>query len=167
MTEPWDPWYLEFWYGDEGQRPYGIIEAHVREDYVRAIRKLAKAPENKPWKACDCTVVASHWAHLLREFGPKDDPLSVRAIGGMGDCHDGIPAPSRGYVLTKRPRRIGRHYWVVIGEDEWIFDPTAHQFDTAICPTERKPGIELARYWCDGRPFAAHRPLGPGSCGSR
>jgi hypothetical protein len=158
------PWYVEFWYGDDSQHPHGIIETGIREDYVQAIRDLAAEPANNPRSACDCITVAPHWAHLLSKHGPKVDPLPVRSVGGMGDCHDGIAAPSCGYALTKRPRLIGRHFWVVIGGKEWIFDPTAHQFDSGLCVTEKKPGIHLDRYWCGGRSFAARRLLGPGRC---
>ena len=43
-----------------------------------------------------------------------------------------------------------RHYWLEIGADRLIFDPTAHQFDD-------RGGVQLDRYTAGGEPL---RPRG-------
>ena len=43
-----------------------------------------------------------------------------------------------------------RHYWLEVGPDRLIFDPTAHQFDD-------NGGVWLDRYTIDGMPLRPSR----------
>ena len=42
------------------------------------------------------------------------------------------------------------HWWLIVGVDERIFDPTAHQFDL-------RGGISVFRYIVEDRPFVDWR----------
>jgi len=55
-----------------------------------------------------------------------------------------VPAEARsGY--RESDGQIHRHFWLLIGPDHLLFDPTAHQFDN-------KGGVSLDQYTIDGRP---------------
>ena len=139
---------VDFFYpGDE--RPAGVVERAVGADVLATIEALA-APMNERFRAVpaqrgDCRYASAAWERALNGEG-----LDARFVGGEGidaDVH-------RGYMLVPLDRRSGylevdglvhRHFWLEIGPERHIFDPTAHQFDD-------RGGVSLQRYVTDGVP---------------
>lgn len=88
----------------------------------------------------------------------KSHGLAVRTFGGEGVDDD---SPSSDFRIAPLDRRTGyregdnvvhRHYWLEIGADRRIFDPTAHQFDD-------RAGVSLDRYTVDGEPLRPRRDV--------
>lgn len=75
----------------------------------------------------------------------------------MGDMSE--PADVSGY--RRADNTIGKHYWVVMGPEQFIFDPTAYQFVAGgICHVTgmaESGGLSLDRYMLDGRRFVESR----------
>ena len=148
-----DDRFLDFYYPWDNGRPSGVYETGIGEDVVSEIESIAAVwPEPDPradrWPfvkdICDCKI-AVRWSELLR--GRQIDCCYE---GVMTDDPD--EEPPTGYRV--KSGLVVVHYWVVIGDERRVFDPTASQFHTGgICQLGRRldrGGISLDRYIVDG-----------------
>ena len=169
MTACGEPWFVDFSYPadlryPDDDRPFGVIERNAPDKIVDLIRGVAArvrdgyGADGWPHARCRCEVMASSWAAALMAEGGV-----AQCIGGMGDAYEapaGAAPDANGY--RRKDDTIGKHYWVVIGPEQFIFDPTAYQFDPrGVCHVvgmAESGGIRLDRYVIDGRPFIESRP---------
>ncbi len=79
----------------------------------------------------------------------RDERLAVWTNGGEGVDDDVVSSDYRIVPLDKRSGyrerdgQVHRHYWLEIGPERFLFDPTAHQFDDT-------GGVSLDRYTVNG-----------------
>lgn len=131
--------------------PVGVIDSSMPPEIVRVIAALApaigRALAGPPDRTLECGLACKFWMEGLQRVG-----VPARIIGGVGVDDDAFTS---NYQLVPLDRRSGyqegdgqvhRHFWLVIGDERLIFDPTAHQFDT-------KGGVSWDRYVVDGSPF--------------
>jgi hypothetical protein len=132
--------------GDEG--PTGGVEDGINAQTMATIEVLASAVgaslDASPGQREDCRYASAAWERVLRARG-----IDVLMLGGEGVDDDVF----RDYMLVRIEQRSGyrqggdilrRHYWLGIGPERFVFDPTAHQFDD-------QGGVSLDRYVLDGR----------------
>jgi len=102
----------------------------------------------------DCRHACFTWERALQARG-----LSAATNGGEGVDDDPL---SSDYKIAPRDKRSGyreddgvvhRHYWLEVGAERLIFDPTAHQFDV-------KGGVSLDRYTVRGEPLRPGSEIG-------
>jgi hypothetical protein len=95
----------------------------------------------------DCRYACASWARALHS-----QSVVARTVGREGID---VEVFSSGYRLVPLDHRSGyreangvvhRHYWLEVGIERPIFDPTAHLFDS-------KRGVSLDRYTVDGDPL--------------
>jgi len=150
--------FIEFAYPGRN-RPYGVIEVGMPDDVVAYIRERA-GTFCRGWSEDSlerqCWMLAPAWCSELSDhFGGMTISLrggegAVEPGGDAGDIRPDSPETRSGYLAGSG--EIERHYWVTVGPDELIFDPTAHQWDA-------RGGLGLERYRMDGKRFAAWRIL--------
>ena len=143
-----DPRLVDVFYPDD-ERPAGVVERAVGVDIIGKIGALAAVMNERfrtvPAQRDDCRYASAAWERTLQGEG-----VDARFVGGEGIDED----VHRGYMLVPLDRRTGylegdglmhRHYWLEIGPERHIFDPTAHQFDD-------RGGVALERDIIDGVP---------------
>jgi hypothetical protein len=138
-------WFLEFAY--PGEQPSGVIERGTPLEIVRIIGERAAEVSGSfrfPKMRGDCGYATSAWERTLRTAGV----VACRSIGGAGQHEITVPATPLARVSGYRTDDDGvvRHFWLLVGPAEHLFDPTAHQFDN-------RGGISEDRYWLEGGPF--------------
>ena len=136
--------------------PAGVIERSMSHEVVEIIEANADpvrlALDAIPGRRKDCRHACASWQRVLTLRG-----VAVKTAGGEG-VDDGdyssdyrfVPLDRRSGYREALDDLVHRHYWLEIGQERVIFDPTAHQFD-------EKGGISLDRYQLDGQPFLALR----------
>lgn len=137
-------WFLEFAYPNE--LPSGVIERGMASEIVLVIRDRAGGVSEAfgfPKMRDDCGYATSAWERTLRIAG-----VECRTVGGAGQHEPTVPATPLAEVSGYRTNDDGivRHFWLLVGPHEHLFDPTAHQFDG-------RGGIREDRYWLGGRPY--------------
>jgi len=144
----------DFAYPEEAE-PTGVIERGMGEEFVAIVANVAdevrRNLEAFRGRRLDCRHACLAWERALRPEG-----FHVEVVGGEGVDGD-VFSPD--YRLVPLDQRSGyregddvvhRHYWLEIGTQRLIFDPTAHQFDD-------KGGVSRDRYVVDGLPAIARR----------
>jgi hypothetical protein len=158
-----DAQFFDFFYPRDPIHPYGVYERDVPARYVQAIDEIAarwsktSSPvEEERWhgRHRDCQI-ASDWAAALCRL----DVPSV-CVGELGD--DETTKCQSGYRI--KTGAIICHFWVVIGTEQLIFDPTSSQFHYGgVCqivePVD-KGGVSVDRYVVDGWSFRDARLAG-------
>jgi hypothetical protein len=146
-----DPRLIDFAYpGDEG--PTGVFERGMPEEIVEAIAEHATfiAASLGP-RARDCLWACPAWERRLKGRG-----VEVRTLGGVGIDDEVFDAAYRSIPLDRRSGyreddgQIHQHWWLAVGTESLVFDPTGHQFDD-------KGGISLDGYVIDGEPWIDQR----------
>ena len=140
----------DFFYSGEDE-PAGVVERELSHDAVVVLDAVAddvrRSLDAFPGRRMDCRHACAGWERALKPLG-----LAVRTCGGEGVDDD---SPSSDFRIAPLDRRTGyregdnvvhRHYWLEVGADRLIFDPTAHQF-------EGRGGVSLDRYTVDGEPL--------------
>jgi hypothetical protein len=140
---------IDFTYPGEDQ-PAGVFERGLSQDLVAIVDALADSVrvglDISPGQRRDCMYTCAAWERALRACGTE-----VQLRGGVGVDDEAFV----GYRLVPLDRRSGyreaddevhRHFWLEIGGDHLIFDPTAHQFD-------ERGGVSLDRYTVNGEPL--------------
>jgi hypothetical protein len=131
--------------------PAGVTERGMPAEVLGSIAAIAgdvrRGLDAFSGRRMDCRHACSAWQSALRVAGHD-----VVTSGGEGVDDEVFTS---NYRLVSRDRRSGyrqldddvvhRHYWLEVGADRLIFDPTAHQFDS-------KGGVRLDRYTIDGEP---------------
>ena len=144
-----DARFFDFYYPWDNGRPSGVYEIGIADQVVSKINSIALAwPEPDPrtdrWPfikdICDCKI-ALRWSRALR-----DRQVDCSYEGVMTD--DPEEEPPTGYRVKSGVVVV--HYWVVIGNQRQVFDPTASQFHrSGVCQLGRRldrGGISLDRY---------------------
>jgi hypothetical protein len=142
--------FFDFYYPWDKRRPSGVYEIGISEEVVSKIESIAASwpePDCRTDRQlflkniCECTIAAPNWVELLRQKG-----VDCCYEGEMTD--DRAAEPPTGYCI--KGGLIVVHYWVVIGEERLVFDPTASQFHKGgVCQLGRrldKGGVSLDRY---------------------
>ncbi|HVA84748.1 MAG TPA: hypothetical protein VNF73_00375 [Candidatus Saccharimonadales bacterium] len=144
-----DPRLIDFVYPGDAA-PCGVAEAGMPDELTATILDLAGTVRDDldtfPGRRSDCRQACASWLRVLDTRG-----ILAASVGGEGVDDDLFV----GYMLVPLDQRSGyresddrvhRHYWLALGENGWLFDPTAHQFDD-------KGGVAFARYVLDGLPI--------------
>lgn len=142
-----DPRLADFTYPQE-PTPAGVVEGAMPGELKEAIRGLAVAVRAEldaiPGRGLDCRHACSSWRRALTRNG-----VSVEGTGGEGEDDDVYDVAFRFVPLDERSGyresdgRVHRHYWLAVGVEGWLFDPTAHKFDGS-------GGVSFDRYVVDG-----------------
>jgi hypothetical protein len=149
---------LDFYYPGDND-PAGVIEGVAAAEFVETLSVLAPQVRHGldviKDRGMDCRHASVAWERALRAHG-----LHARMVGGEGTDDDVFTSDYRLVALDRRSgyRRadddiVHRHYWLEVGPDRLIFDPTAHQFDD-------KGGVSLDRYTIEGTPLRPGRITG-------
>jgi hypothetical protein len=133
---------IDFTYPEETV-PAGVIERGTNAATIAVIDEVAGqvrySLDSRPGHVMDCRYACAAWARALRSRG-----IVVELDGGEG-IDDEVFVD---YQLVPVDRRSGyreadglvhRHYWLVLGKELRLFDPTAHQFDS-------RGGVSRERY---------------------
>ena len=152
-----DDRFFDFYYPWDKRRPTGVYEAGISEADVSKIEAIAAAwaePDPRTDRRfflkniCDCAIAVPEWVELLRR-----NDVGCCCEGVMTD--DPATEPRTGYRINSDVVRV--HYWVVIGDERLVFDPTASQFHRGgVCQLGRRlarGGISLDRYIVNGERF--------------
>jgi hypothetical protein len=142
---------IDFFYpGDD--RPAGVIEHGLDPDVREAIERDAGAIGESLRvmnQIADCRYAAAEWLRAL--------PLGLAAsVGGVGIDEPDYDPWRRLIPLDRRSGyregdgEVHRHFWIAIGLEQRIFDPTAHQFDG-------RGGLSIGGYTIAGQPFVEAR----------
>jgi hypothetical protein len=136
---------------------YGAFERAMPEEYRRLIAAKAGAVRAASRTLLDCRLVTSLWEFSLRGES-RIQPVSI--AGGEGVDYDDplVPqgsADSRlsGYLM--HDGRVGCHYWLLVGSQGFVFDPTARQ---PMLSGEWP--LSLDSYLIDGRTLTVWRGQG-------
>jgi hypothetical protein len=150
-TSSTDALFVEFRYPD-AVAPCGIIETGMPAPVCEAIHRFAGSVGGglaAVGHRCHCLAAASEWLRVLEQT-LRGTSIAVRLEGGPGvDEEDQFDPNYRTIPLDRRSGYreadglVHRHFWLLIGPDQLVFDPTAHQFDA-------KGGVHLDRYVLDG-----------------
>ena len=136
-----DPRLADFTYpGDD--EPAGVIERGLRAEVVAEIGALAEAVGaslEATGHRQDCRYACAAWERALRSRG-----VACQLLGGEGADGEVFTSDYRLVAVDQRGGyravdRLARHYWLGVGPDRLVFDPTAHQFD-------HNGGVFLDRY---------------------
>lgn len=132
-----------------------MIARGLTEDAIQVIRDVAASIRDgldaTPGQRRNCLRACSDWTRALSERG-----IDVQVIGGEGVDDDVFTSDRRLVRLDERSGyredddQVHRHYWLGIGSERLIFDPTAHQFDD-------KGDVALDRYTIDSMPAISSR----------
>jgi len=143
----------DFAYPDDNDR-IGVIEREMPSEIVAAITEdAALVAASLGGRRGDCLWACPAWQRVLRPRG-----VQVETMGGVGVDDDAFDAL---YQLIPHGRRSGyreddgrirQHWWLAIGAEPLLFDPTGHQFDD-------KGGLSLDRYVIDGDPWIDRRTV--------
>ena len=136
--------------------PAGVIELSMSHEVVTIIEANADLVRLNldafPARRKDCRHACGSWQRVLMLHR-----VAVKTAGGEG-VDDGdyssdyrfVPLDRRSGYRVALDDLVHRHYWLEIGPERLIFDPTAHQFD-------EKGGVSLDRYTLDGKPVLVSR----------
>ncbi len=130
------------------ERPSGVIERGVADDIVAVIdERAASVASGLRTRLMDCLYAGKAWQDTLQRRG-----VSTLLVGGSGQHIETVPRTSRNRLSGYRTDDDGvvTHWWLAIGLDRLIFDPTAYQF-------EGRGGVSLSRYLLDGIPLVEWR----------
>lgn len=103
-----------------------------------------------PSQRMDCRYACAAWKRALRRR-----EVDVEMQGGEG-VDDPVFRDYRLVPLDLRSGyregddRVHRHFWLGVGAERRVFDPTAHQFDDT-------GGVSLDRYTLDGEALSSRR----------
>jgi hypothetical protein len=147
---PTPPALVDFTYPG-GEAPSGVMDSAIPPNLRALIEAMGPSiDDGLGSRRLDCRYACDAWRRAFARHG-----VACLLSGGEG-VDDEV---TRGHRLVPLDRRSGyresdglihRHYWLRIGADRHLFDPTAHQFD-------RNGGVALERYLVDGIPLAAGR----------
>lgn len=136
--------------------PAGVIERSMSHEVVGIIEANADRVRDNldafSGRRMGCRHACRSWERVLTLHR-----VAVETVGGEG-VDDGdyssdyrvVPLDRRSGYREALDDLVHRHYWLEIGPERLIFDPTAHQFD-------EKGGVSLGRYTLDGQPVLALR----------
>jgi hypothetical protein len=144
-----DDRFFDFFYPRDPIHPCGVYEKGMPARYVNTIDEIAarwsetlSSVEEERWhgRHRDCQI-ADDWAAELRRLH-----VPAARVGELGD--DETTKCQSGYRI--KTGVIICHFWVVVGTEQLIFDPTASQFHSGgVCQiggTVDKGGVSLDRY---------------------
>lgn len=128
----------------------GVLDARAAPQIRAAI--LAAEPEAREaldsiGRRMDCGYACAAWRRALTRHS-----VAAEEVGGLGVDDDELTSDYR--IVPEESRSgyregdglVHRHFWLLVGPDRVLFDPTAHQFDT-------KGGVALERYVIAGHPI--------------
>jgi hypothetical protein len=139
------------------ERPAGVFERAMSDAVITTINgdaeivghSLATARGQRQ----DCRYSCA-WERTLRSRG-----LDLELLGGEGVDGDDFTLDYQAVPLDRRSGYregdglVHRHYWLGIGPDRLIFDPTAHQFDDRagcrwiVTPSAGRPATASRTAW--------------------
>lgn len=141
------PTLLDFRY-PASHLPHGVIEkgmpAAIVADITAAAPALEASLTGHGDLRFDCRHACHRWGIQLRGLGHL-----VRQEGGVGIDEDAFTSDYRLIAAELRSGYresdglIHRHFWLLLGANCHLFDPTAHQFDA-------RGGFAADRYVVDG-----------------
>jgi hypothetical protein len=144
-----DDRFFDLFYPRDQIHPYGVYEKGMPARYVNTIDEIAarwsetsSSVEEERWhgRHRDCQI-ADDWATELRRLH-----VPAARVGELGD--DETTKCQSGYRI--KTGVIICHFWVVVGTEQLIFDPTASQFHSGgVCQVGEpvdKGGVSLDRY---------------------
>lgn len=143
----------DFTYPGEGL-PEGVMERGLSKDAVSVIGEEAASIRrglDVTGQRRDCRRACGDW---IRALSKRE--IDVQLLGGEGidgevvtsDYRVVPPELASGY--REDDDLVHRHYWLGIGAERLIFDPTAYQFDD-------KGGVSFDRYTIDGESLTTMR----------
>ena len=122
--------------------PAGVMERTLSEDVVEMIAALAgvvgRSLEATGHRG-DCRYASAAWERALGARGVTSQLLGGEGADGEVFTSDYRLVPEEQRGGYRAADRLARHYWLGIGPEQLIFDPTAHQFDA-------NGGVSLDRY---------------------
>ena len=130
-------------------QPVGVLDRAMPSELRDVVSELAptlgQTLAGPPDRTMDCRVACNFWRAALATRGIK-----AHTMGGEG-IDDDVFVQYRFVPLERRSgymeadSKIHRHYWLSVGDDQSLIDPTAHQFDD-------RGGVSIGRYVIDGVP---------------
>lgn len=127
------PGLLDLWY-DGDPSPSGCIDARMSGEILRIILALAQSvrgsfPDDA--QKADCRYASAAWARSLSREG-----VEAQDEGGVGVDEEQVtsdwklvPSEERSGYRRANDDQIHLHFWLLLGPEHLLFDPTAHQFD--------------------------------------
>jgi hypothetical protein len=144
---------VDFAYPDNEDH-IGVIEREMPSLIVTAITEDATlVAASLGGRRGDCLWACPAWQRVLGARGVRGETMG--GVGVDDDAFDAlyqlIPHESRsGY--REDDGQIRQHWWLAVGAEALLFDPTGHQFDD-------KGGLSLDRYVIDGEPWIDRRAV--------